>query len=422
MGILIKQGWLDGHSQDILIEKNRISQIEDTIPDADIHQVIEAQGKAVLPAFYNAHTHAAMSLMRGYSDDLPVQQWLQEKIWPLEEHITEEDVYWGAQLACLEMIKSGTTFFNDMYWHFHSTARAVEEMGIRAVLSGVFIDLFDEEKARQQIKANEKLYQEIDRYSDRIQFALGPHAIYTVSEQSLLWAKEFADTHNCTIHLHLSESRDEVDNCVQKHGKRPVEYLADIGLLGPNLIATHCIWLSENETRLLGEHDVKIVHLPVSNMKLASGHFSYTKLRQAGLQIALGTDGCASNNNLDMIEEMKFASNLSKLDAMDPTSMPAQEILDMATLNGARMFGIEAGEIAVGKIADLILIDLQKVYMTPLHNLISNLVYAANGSCVDTTICDGKVLMQNQKVPGEDEILEQARRVAHDLVKRNSDR
>ncbi len=420
MGILIKQAWLNGQSQDILIEKHKISRIEDTISDRGDHQVIDARGKGVLPAFYNAHTHAAMSLMRGYSDDLPVQQWLQEKIWPLEEHITEEDVYWGAKLACLEMIKSGTTFFNDMYWHFHGTARAVEEMGIRAVLSSVFIDLFDAEQAQQQIQTSEKLCEEISRYSDRIQFALGPHAIYTVSEKSLRWVQEFAAAQGCTIHIHLSESQDEVDNCVQKHGKRPVEYLADIGLLGPNLIASHCIWLSEREVKLLKENEVKIVHLPVSNMKLASGCFSYTKLQQAGLQIALGTDGCASNNNLDMIEEMKFASALSKLDVMDPTSMPAQEVLDMATRNGARMFGINAGKVAVGQIADLILIDRQDVCMTPLHNLTSNLVYAANGSCVDTTICNGKVLMRNRKVAGEDEILERAGHAAYDLVQRKA--
>lgn len=417
MSILIKNVKLNNAIQDIFIEGNKIAEISNNI-DHQADKVINGENKVAIPSFFNAHTHAAMTLMRGYSDDLPVQKWLQEKIWPLEEKITEEDVYWGARLACLEMIKSGTTFFNDMYWHFHGTARAVEEMGIRASISAVLIDMFDADESRKQISLNEKLYEEHKGYSDRIQFALGPHAIYTVSERSLRWTKEFADEHNLKIHIHLSESEDEIKSCLDKHGKRPVEYLNSIGFLGENVIACHNIWLDDKEIDMLKENDVKLVHLPVSNMKLASGYFPYQKINKRGFKVALGTDGCSSNNNLNMLEEMKFASMKAKIRTMQATTMPAEEAFDLATINGAEMFDINAGKIEEGRLADLLLIDLNRPEMTPDFNTISNLVYSANGNCVDTTICDGKILMQEGYVEGEEKIINKAREVAIDLVNR----
>jgi len=211
------------------------------------------------------------------------------------------------------MIKSGTTFFNDMYWHYHGTARAVEEMGIRAAVSAVFIDGFDKQKAKEQIRLNEQLFHETKKYSERINFALGPHAIYTVSEESLIWAKEFSDENNIMIHIHISETQNEVNDCIQKHGKRPIEYLHDIGFLSSNILAAHVIWVNEKEMQILREHNVKIAHNPISNMKLCSGFFPYKELNKYDLSIALGTDGCASNNNLDMLEEMKIAALLQKI-------------------------------------------------------------------------------------------------------------
>ncbi len=417
MSILIKDVLLNNEKKDILIEGNRISKIDDKIYTKTEYE-IDGKDKAAIPGFFNAHTHAAMTLMRGYSDDLIVMEWLRKKIWPLEEKLTEEDVYWGAKLACLEMIKSGTTFFNDMYWYYHGTAKAVEEMGIRAAISAVFIDFSDKGKAKEQQNLNSRLFKETKKYSDRVQFALGPHAIYSVSTESLLWAKEFADRNNCLIHIHLSESKHEVDDCKKNHRKTPIEYLNDIRFLGPNIIAAHNIWVNEKEIRILKENDVKIVHTPSSNMKLSSGVFPYKKIKKSGLTVSLGTDGCASNNNLDMLEEMKIASILQKISSTDPTLQPAHETFELATINGAITFGINAGVIEERKLADLLLIDLKKPFMVPQHNLLSNLVFSANGSCVDTTICDGKILMQNGKVEGEEEIIEKSAEVARSLVSR----
>lgn len=426
MSILIKNVLVEGKERTIHIEGNIIKTISDaTSAKSEVGEtefVIDGRGKAAIPGLYNAHTHAAMTLLRGYADDIPLQEWLETKIWPLEAKLTEEDVYWGTKLACLEMIKSGTIFFNDMYWYWEGIARAVTESGIRAMLSAVFIDGFNEEKAQEQIKRNEGLYKKSKEYSDQIIFALGPHAIYTVSESSLCWTLEFAEKHDLLVHIHVSETETEVEDCVKRYGMRPVEYLDKIGFLSPRTIACHCTHLTGNEIMLLKKHDVKIVHNPTSNMKLVSGREPYEELKEQGLNanIALGTDGCASNNNLDMFEEMKIASLLHKLYSGDPTSMPAYEAFELATRNAARMFRLNSGEIAEGKLADLVLLDLKNEALVPNHNLISNLVYSANGSCVDTVICDGKILMEGRRVEGEEEIKEKAQEVAYELVNRNS--
>jgi len=415
MSILIKKVVHNNEEKDILVEGNKISKIADNIQQETEHQ-IDGKNMVALPPFINAHTHAAMTLMRGYADDLLLDDWLQNKIWPFETKITENDVFWGTKLACLEMIKSGTTFFNDMYWHYHGTASAVEEMGIRAAISAVFIDGFDKQKAKEQIRMNEQLYHETKKYSDRINFALGPHAIYTVSEESLIWAKEFSAENNIMIHIHISETQNEVDDCIQKHGKRPIEYLNDIGFLSSNILAVHVIWMNEREMQILKEHNVKIAHNPTSNMKLCSGFFPYKELKKYDLSIALGTDGCASNNNLDMLEEMKVAALLHKIKNDDTTIMSANEAYKMATINGAKIFNLDCGEIKEGTLADLILVNLNDVNLIPNHNLISNLVYSANRSCIDTVICDGKILMQKGEVEGEEEIVTKVSEVVKDLM------
>jgi len=289
---------------------------------------------------------------------------------------------------------------------------------MRAMLSAVFIDGFNEEKAQEQIKRNEGLYKESKKYPKRIIFALGPHAIYTVSESSLCWTQEFAEKHDLLVHIHVSETETEVEDCIKRYGMRPVEYLDKIRFLSPRTIACHCTHLTRNEIMLLKKYDVKIVHNPTSNMKLVSGREPYEELKELGLNpnIALGTDGCASNNNLDMFEEMKIASLLHKLYSGDPRSMPANEAFELATRNAARMFRLNSGVIAEGKLADIALLDLKNVALVPNHNLISNIVYAANGSCVDTVICDGRILMEGRKVEGEEEITEKAQEVAYKLV------
>ncbi|MFC1801509.1 amidohydrolase [Nanoarchaeota archaeon] len=416
MSLLIKKVLLNNKEQDVLVEGNKISEIGLVKDTAD--KVIDGRGKAIMPGLVNGHTHAAMTLLRGYADDMPLKEWLEQKIWPVEAKMTSEDVYWGTKLACLEMIKSGTTFFNDMYWHLKGSAKAVEEMGLRASLSGVFIDLFDKKKAEEQIRENQKLFEESKTWSDRLNLTLGPHALYTVSEESLLWCKEFAEKNNLMIHFHLSENQKEVEDCVKKHGLRPVEYLDKIGFLGPNLVCAHAVWLNDNEVELLAKNNVKVIYNPISNKKLSSGVFNYEKLKKAGVMIGLGTDGCSSNNNLDMFEEMKVASLLQKIN-FGPTAMIASDVLSMAT--DGSIFGLDYG-IREGALADFILIDLKKPFLVPNHNLTSNLVYAANGSCVDTTVVDGKVLMENRRVEGEEEILEKAGNVANDLINRGNER
>ncbi len=402
MSILITGVLVNDTRQDILITGNRIEKIGPAAPGA-ADTVIDGRRLAAIPAFANAHTHAAMVLMRGYADDLGLDQWLNEKIWPLEAKLTEEDVYWGTRLACLEMIKSGTTFFNDMYWHYHGVARAVEDAGIRAAVSAVFIDLFDEQQAREQRELNQRLFDQTGRYSERVKFALGPHAIYTVSPESLRWARDFAAEHDLLIHIHLSETAKEIEDCRQQHGRRPVEYLHDLGFLGPNVVAAHCVWVDDREIELLKENEVTVVYNPTSNMKLGAGIFPYERMKAAGLKITLGTDGCASNNNLDMLEEMKFAALLQKVHSGDPAVLPAREAFALAT-KSFPVFHIPAGELLEGRLADLLLVDLEHLLLTPRHDTLNNLVYAAHGRCIDTTICDGKILMRGGVVEDEEEV------------------
>jgi 5-methylthioadenosine/S-adenosylhomocysteine deaminase len=418
MSILIKNVLCNGKISNIYIENNLISEIGEVKVEAE--HVIDGKDKAVIPGLINTHTHAAMTLLRSYADDLTLQDWLENKIWPVEANLTKDDIYWGTKLACLEMIKTGTTTFNDMYYHGEIAAKAVEEMGIRGVLSEVFFDLFDETKGKKGKRKVIKGIEELRKFKNgRIIPALGPHAVYTVSSEGLQWVKEFADKNDLLIHFHLAETMQENDDFKEEHGIRPVPYLEKIGFLGENLIAAHCVWLNKEDMKILAKQGVKISHNPISNMKLAVGSaLPYKDLKDAGCVVSLGTDGCASNNNLDMFESMKFAALSQKAHVKDPTVMPAIEVFDMATKYGAGAIRLNAGEIKEGKLADLILLNLHALSFTPNHNLISNIVYAANGSCVDTTICDGKVLMKEGKVEGERFIMDKAIEVARELIKR----
>jgi 5-methylthioadenosine/S-adenosylhomocysteine deaminase len=414
MSILIKDVLLGNKITHVYIEGNLIKEIGQKL---EAEYVIDGCNKAIIPGLVNSHTHAAMSLFRGYADDTELHEWLQEKIWPVESRLTAEDVYWGTRLACLEMIKSGTTCFNDMYWHAEAVAKAVYESGIRGIISHVFIDRFNPERSKEQIRYTKRVIRRIKEFVDnRIIPALGPHAIYTVSRESLEWIKEYADKNQLLIHFHLAETEKEIKDCIKQHGKHPVPYLEDIGFLSENLIACHCVWLNQKDINTLARYNVKIVHCPTSNMKLAIGNvLNYSGMKK--LMVSLGTDGCASNNNLDMFEEMKFATLLQKYHTKNQTIMPAHDVFNMATINGAKTLGINAGIIEPGKLADIVLIDLKEPELTPNHNLVSNLVYSANGSCVDTVICNGKILMQNKKIKDEAKILEKANQVTRKLFK-----
>lgn len=416
--ILIKNAF-DGQKRiDLLIEGNRIARIAKHVDAPEGATIINATDKAIIPGLINTHTHAAMTLMRGYGDDLPLMTWLQDYIWPLEDKMTEEDVYIGAKLAMLEMIKTGTTTYLDMYMHPLMGAKAAEEMGLRAMISYTLFDQGNPERAQLDRERSEMYLERFKtEFSDRIMFNLGPHAIYTVSGEQLQFCHEFCKKHNLKIHLHLSETEGEVEECIKQHGMRPVKYLEKLGILSEALILAHVIWVDDEELDLLAKYNVSVVHNPASNMKLASGYaFRYEEMKNRGIRVGLGTDGCSSSNNLDMFTAMRLASFLGKVWRFDSTAVKADDIFASSTSIGADILGIDAGIIAEGKLADLCLVDLNRPEMVPVHNLTSNLVYSASGAFVDTVICDGRILMQNGYVEGEEEIIRSARLVAERLI------
>jgi len=410
MSILIQNVLVNGKTADIRIRDTRIETVAPSLVPEEGEETINGTDKAAVCGFVNGHTHAAMTLFRGFADDMKLKPWLEEKIWPAEAKLTEEDVYVGTRLACLEMIRTGTTTFNDMYWHLPGAVRAVESMGIRGVLSAVFIDQFDEGRCKEQIDQNMAFLETFGNRNPLIQIALGPHSIYTVSREALEWIAAFSEEHNLFVHIHLSEVQREVDDSLQAHGMRPAEYLKEVGLLSNRLFAAHCNQLNEHEMRLLTEAGAHLVHIPVSNLKLASEKiFPYENLKSHGASIILGTDGCSSNNNLDMLETAKFAALFQKWQSNDPTLLPAAEAFSLITEEGYRAFRIGNGKIAPGEPADIVLIDLNHPQNVPLYNLESNLVYSANGSAVSTTICNGKILMKDGFIPDEKTIIAEVR-------------
>ena len=428
--ILIKDGYIitmDAQRRilergSVAIEGDKITAVgKDVQERADT--VIDARGKAVLPGLINAHTHLSMTLLRGVADDMPLMEWLETKIWPIEKNLTAQDSYLGALLGCLEMIKSGTTCFADQYFFMEDVARAVEEAGLRAMLSYGIIEMDDPKRWESELHAGEKLVKTCQGAAGgRIQTMFGPHAAYTCSPECLMQVKELAKKYKVGIHTHISETRDEVDRITKKYGKRPVEHLDSIDFLGPEVLAAHCIWLTEREIDIVRKQGVKPVHNPVSNMKTASGVAPVPEMLAAGIPVALGTDGAASNNSLDMFSEMKFAALLSKAHKLDPTALPAQVVLEMATINGAIALGLQdkIGSLEVGKKADIVMVDMKKPHLAPLHNVISHLVYSAVGGDVDTVVVDGKVLMRERGILTLDEVkvLEETQKAADDLLAR----
>jgi len=418
MKILIKGVLLKGTTKDIFINNGTIEEISERC-GREADKIINGSDKAALPSLINGHTHAAMTLFRGFADDMPLKNWLEEKIWVLESKLTEEDVYWGAKLACLEMIKNGVTVFNDMYWHWEATAKAVVEMGTRGLISAVFIDMFDSKKGQEQIDLNIRLFELSERYKPHVIFTFGPHAIYTVSEESLRWMRDFSEKHNILIHMHLSETQDENHFARERYGQAPVEFLDRIGILSERFIGCHGCVLNDDDCRTLRARQTKLVHIPVSNLKLAVGKiFPHFLMKNEGIPYCFGTDGCASNNHLDMIETMKFASLIAKFANHDPTVLPAQETFDIATKVAARIFRLGDWEIEVGNSPDIILIDLNRPEFVPNFDIYSDIVYASNGYAVDTVICMGKVLMEKRYVQGEDAIMQHAKKIARALVTR----
>lgn len=409
------------NKQSILIKDNLIAEISSQIDESNASKIIDATGKIVIPGLINTHTHLSMTLFRGLADDLSLDSWLNDHIWPMEANLNGDFCYIGALLGAVELIKSGTTTFSDMYFYMEDVARAIDEAGIRAVLSYGMIDFGDEEKRKNEIKANLELFEACDGMADgRIKVFFGPHSPYTASEELLIKVRELADEYNMGIHIHVSETQKEIEDVSSQKGLRPFEYLDKIGFLGPDVVAAHSVWLSDNEIEIIKKNNVKISHNPCSNMKLASGVAPVSKLIENDICVSIGTDGASSNNNLDLIEELKTASLLQKVSTSDPKVLNSDEAIAMGTIKGAEALGLESeiGSIEVGKKADIVLIDTNSANMVPdSSSLSSNIIYSANGSNVDTTICDGKILMENKKLTilDEEEIYAKARKAIKEL-------
>lgn len=412
--ILLKNILHDESLCQILVEGNRISRIlpaEAAVDVPECTEVVDCTGKAVLPGLVNMHTHAGMAMMRGVGEDIGFHEWL-DRIWEIEENIDEEYVYIATKMACLEMIKTGTTTFNDQYWYMPMAYKAASEMGIRSVLSYVICDRNDPQESERQKVQCQQMYEASKSWADTAMFVLSVHAIYSVREPMILWASEFARANGLKLHIHLSETEKEVEDCRDAHGgMSPVEYLDSLGVLGPHVIAAHTLWLSDRDVEILGKRGVTCVHNVNSNLKLASGYkFRYNELRDAGANVCLGTDGCGSSNNLDMLETMKTSAMIQKAWRGDSSSMPIDEIMTMVTINPAKALGLNLGRLEEGALADIIIIDTDSYHFMSPGSFEANLIYSAHSDCVDSVICNGRFVMRNRVVPGEKEILAQARR------------
>lgn len=406
--IILKSVLLENERKDILVADKVFKKIapEKTLSAEAADKVIDASRFAILPAFYNTHTHAAMTFCRGLSDDVPLDIWLKDYIWPREAKLSASDVYVASRYAILEMIRSGTVFFADMYWYRTETIRAAEELGVRASIGVAFADALNPDTA-ENIRFIEE---NVHKLSDRVQLAVAPHAIYTNTAECLKITRDCSERFRLPLHIHLAETLgEEVRSVSPTGGLSPVEYLDSLGFLSERTVAAHLVHVSDRDLDILARRQVTCAHNPCSNMKLSSGTFRIKPFLDRGIRVSLGTDGAASNNNLDMREEMKFASLLAKMTSGDPTVLSATETLKMATRNGAEAFGIHAGVIAEGFLADAILVNLDAPCFAT-GDVASNFVYAANSTVIDTVICDGNILMENRKIPGEEEISREFRK------------
>ena len=383
---------------------------------------LDAEDGLVIPGLVNAHTHVAMTLLRGYADDKPLGTWLREDVWPVEGALTPEDVRAGAELGMLEMIRSGTTAFADMYFHVPEVASAVEASGMRARLGhGVVTVGKDESAAWDDIEETVSIAEEFDGTADgRISTAVMPHSLTTVGEKYLVEAVSRAREIGVPVHYHANETRDEVAPIVDERGERPLEYARDLGMLEESDFLAHGVHLDETEIDLLAETGASVIHCPASNMKLASGMAPVQQLLDAGVTVGVGTDGAASNNDLDTFDELRDAAMLGKLATNDARAVPAEAAVTMATAGSADALGMASGRIEVGANADLAVVDLKRAHLTPAHDLVSHLAYAVRGSDVRHTVCDGRVLMRDREVLtlNERRVREQAEQRAVEAVER----
>ena len=414
---ILKSVFFDGAKRDILIVGNLFEKVTRPLEPADYEgaEIVDCSHFAIMPAFYNGHTHAAMSLLRGFADDMELGKWLREYIWPTEAKLTDADIRVGSRLAVLEMIKSGTVFFADMYWHREQTMRVVEEMGIRAAIGVTFAESLMSAEAWTN---NIEFLKNHTGESERVQLVVMPHAIYTVGEAKTAELIEIAQSEHYKIHTHLSETVTEIKECEEKYNCTPVEFWQRLGGLDENFSAAHCTHFTPSDRKIFAESGATAILNPCSNMKLNSGIPQVAEMLKDGLKLGLGTDGDSSNNNLDMQEEMKAIALLAKYLGTAET-LPAEDALKMASCNVAQFFGINAGRIAEGCLADCLLIDLNNERFVPCYNIYSNWVYSANSNAIDSVMCNGKFVMRGRHVDGEEEILLDARECAERLANKN---
>jgi 5-methylthioadenosine/S-adenosylhomocysteine deaminase len=413
---------LDGTvtSADIAVDGAVIHQVGEVSAEWQADTVIDCTNKLAIPGFVNTHTHAAMTLFRSYADDMVLMDWLQNKIWPAEGKLEAEDVYWGTSLAIAEMIKSGTTTFSDMYFHMPQVAKAVAESGIRAVLARGMAGVAP--NGEQALIESEDFFRQYHNSADgRITVMLGPHAPYTCPPEYLKRVVALAQRLGAEIHIHLSETMGEVEECKKKHGKSPIELMNDLGVLECGVLAAHCVHVSNTDIALMKEANVRIAHNPGSNMKLASGIAPIPAMLEAGLCVGLGTDGAASNNNLDILEELRLAATLHKVHAFDPLLIPAKTAVRMATNDGAHALGLGnvTGIIAPGFKADITLFNMHAPHWYPRHDRVSLLAYSAGAGDVDTVMVDGRILLNNRRLTtiDEEQLMYEANKRGMRLVK-----
>ena len=408
---------------DVLVDQDdgEILEIGDDLAD-EADETLDATDSLVTPGFVNGHCHVAMTLMRGYADDKSLDAWLQEDIWPTEAELTPDDVYHGTRLGALEMIKSGTTAFADMYFMVPNIADAVEEAGLRARLGhGIVTVASDDEEAREDAREGLEVAEALDGRADgRISTAFMPHSLTTIGSEYLEEFVPQARDLGVPVHYHANETTNEVTPIVEEHGVRPMAYAAERGMVQEGDFIAHGVHLDESEIGLLAEAGTSVVHCPASNMKLASGMAPVQRMLDAGVTVGIGTDGAASNNDLSMLDEARDAAMIGKLETGDASAVPAESVVEMMTQGSADAIGLDVGRLEEGAPADIAVIDLESAHLTPRHDLVSHLAYAAAASDVRHTICDGQVLMRDRDVSTLDEeaVRMQASEAAEALVDR----
>lgn len=384
----------------IVIKNNSIYNITpslSSIKEKNYDYIIDGKGKIALPGFINTHTHAGMTLLRGYADDLPLHNWLQNKIWPFEANLSKEEIYWGSKLAILEMLSTGTTTFTDMYFQMDIVAKAVEETGMRAVLTEGLIEKNDGiDGLKSSLNFCNKWR---GQANGRITTMLAPHAPYTCSKKYLEQIIKLSEEHGLAINIHVAETKKEYEDSLKRNDLSPISYLDSFGFFERPVLAAHCVYLSAEDIKILLEKNVGVAYNPASNMKLSSGIANIVEMINSGVNVAFGTDSVASNNNLDLIEEARMGSYLQKVNSHNPTVLNIDDLFKMLTYNGAKALGLKkVGKIQKDFLADIVLVDTKNhTHFYPHHNNLSNLFYSGSGRDVNTVIINGKIVYDNNE-------------------------